>query len=182
LLRWFILHPKASETWSSLASGRQVIDQVIGLGLQPSEPVANQMLATRVLTNLFNSVSFRDSLSAQFEQILSALAECSQSCSTNAAFLLSAASLLLNFSVLFLRFPKDKLQCLSIFAEIFPSTKDNSSLVRSLQALKNLTWKDQETKTLIADLDILPHIQSHTKSDDPVVQKLASDIIRMSNP
>lgn len=135
-----------------------VLEGVLLESLKDTAVVPNQMLALRVLANLFHFTNTRTLVVGRAEVLLEAAADTARSANKNVR--LSLITLLLNFAVHLLGQPQGnaadvKLQTVSIIAEMLGAeAEDEEVLYRVLVTLGTLVTSDAATAGLAKDLDI----------------------------
>mmetsp|Transcript_16999 Transcript_16999/g.18926 ORF Transcript_16999/g.18926 Transcript_16999/m.18926 type:complete len:753 (+) Transcript_16999:55-2313(+) len=128
-----------------------------------SDFAACQMLGFRFFVNLFKCSATAQALLSNAESLLECAADCVSASNRNLR--LAVTTLLLNFSVLFLKHPSDiKVQCLAIVVEVLQSESDPEIIFRALVALGTLLHNDEETSSLTTDLGVPDILNKHAKS------------------
>jgi len=149
------------------------------VGLKKEGHNANPMLTFRFVANLFMLPSVRSKLSTFQEQLLENITDTFATSNKNTR--LASATVLLNFSVLYLQEPNEQgtSQALSVLSEALRvADNDEEVSFRLLVALGTLVYHNKDNQSLSRDLDIPSAITSINSSSDRM--KLCIDELIMA--
>ena len=134
--------------------------------LTPEAPVANQMLALRILCNAFNQSDGVQRLVALREDVIGAGLSLQSSANKNVQIAL--ASVLLNYSVALGRAAdlEARSHCIIAAVTILESSKEPEALFRLFVALGNLVHDSDEGRDLCTSMSLGAVLEEYAKRND----------------
>ncbi|XP_076047621.1 phospholipase A2 activator protein [Oratosquilla oratoria] len=179
ILRLALLSPAMHSLWIKTIGGDTLVNHLAQL-LRSSRTVNTQMLALRCFANLAADMDGCHLLAQNRDLIVSAAVEISPY--PNKGMEIAVATLLMNYSVIYLRAGKleDRCQVASGLGTLLACCKDPEAQFRALVGLGTLLASDKEVQPLVKNLDLKPLVQLLCNTTDPVkVGKCAQQLVSM---
>ncbi|TNV85584.1 hypothetical protein FGO68_gene1924 [Halteria grandinella] len=149
LYRMFLMHPHSSENYKLFEFALEYLGILIGHLV--NGPAPTQLLALRCLVNLFNNNASQYVMLQKRQYVLDHVSQFA-SHKDNKNIRQAAATILLNYSILFLDKPdpEGKIQLVSaVSSGIVASETDAQNYMRIVAMLGNVCYQDDETKELV---------------------------------